>query len=117
MNPTLEKIKKKIVDPEISKIKNAVVGYVTAVYYQKRTCDIAYIDSDGARKVTKNISFPKDGDGLYTQSLKAGDRVELAYRNQSMHNMYISSVYKKNKKQSEMSILYGQDLPISTDLF
>ena len=117
MNPTLERIKKQIVDPEISKIKNAVVGYVAAVYYATRTCDIVYIDNDGARKTKKNVAFPKDGDGLFTQSLKPGDRVELAYRNQSMHNLYISAVYKKNKTTADMNIQYGQDLPFSTDLF
>lgn len=117
MNSTLEKIKKQIVDPEISKIRNAVVGYVAAVYYQTRTCDIVYIDTDGARKTKKNVVFPKDGDGLFTQSLKPGDRVELAYRNQSMQNLYISTVYKKNRKTSDLAISYGQDLPSSTDLF
>lgn len=117
MNPTLERIKKSIVDPEIAKMKNAVVGYVSAVYETNRTCDVFYIDNDGARKKVKGLPFPKDTDGLFGESLKSGDKVELAYRNQSMANMYISMVYKRNKSRNDLTIPYGQDLPISTDLF
>ena len=117
MNSTLEKIKKAIVDPEIQKLKNTVIGYVAAVYYESRTCDVFYIDNDGARKEKKGLAFPKDGDGVFTQSLKPGDRVELAYRNQSVNNMYISTVYKRNKSTRELTIPNGQDLPFSTDLF
>ena len=116
MNQTLENIKRKIVDPEVAKIKNGVVGYVTAVYYTKRTCDIFYIDNDGMKKKVKNMPFPKDTDGLFGESLKPGDKVELAYRNQTMTNMYISMVYKREKSKSELFVPFGQDLPISTDL-
>lgn len=117
MDQILENIKKKIVDPEIGKLKNAVLGIVVFVDYKKRICDVAFIDKDNSRKIKENIPFPKDGDGLFTQSLQAGDEVELSYRNQSMDNLYIATVYKRNKKKEDFWIPNGQDLPFSTDLF
>ena len=117
MNPTLKKIKENIVDPEIRNIRNTAIGYITAVYYEKRTCDVVYIDKDNANRVKKDIPFPKDGDGVFTQSLEAGDKVELAFRNQTRNAMYISSVYKKRQTRSDFALENGQDLPLSTDLF
>lgn len=70
MNPTLKKIKENIVDPEIRNIRNTAIGYITAVYYEKRTCDVVYIDKDNAKRVKKDIPFLKDGDGVFSQSLR-----------------------------------------------
>lgn len=117
MNPTLKKIKETVVDPEIRAIRNTAIGYITAVYYSSRTCDVVYVDKDNAKRSKNGLPFPKDGDGVFTQSLQSGDKVELAFRNQKKDNMYISTVYKRQQSRADLSLTQGQDLPLSTDLF
>ena len=46
MNPTLKKIKETVVDPEIRNLRNTTLGFVTAVYYENRTCDVTFVDRD-----------------------------------------------------------------------
>ena len=117
MNPTLKKIKEIVVDPEIRNLRNTTLGFVTAVYYENRTCDVTFVDRDNSKRTKLGLPFPKDGDGVFTQTLEAGDKVELAFRNQTKNSMYISTVYKRQKRQSDLFLKDGQDLPLSTDLF
>lgn len=117
MNSTLENIKRKIVDPEISKIKQTVVGFITAVYYKERRCDIVYFDTDGAQKKIKRLPLPEEGSGLFNQAIKSGDKVELSYRNRSDNNMFISKVYRRSDSVSDFGLTKGEHLPHSTDLF
>lgn len=117
MNPTLKKIKNQIVDPEIQALKHTVLGYVAAVYYEKRVCDVVYFDSDGAQRKIKFLKMPENGSGLFNQSLLVGDKVELSFRNKSNQNMYISKTYKSTAKESDFRVEKGQDLPNYTNLF
>lgn len=116
-NQILQNIKKSIVDPAIQEIKNAVIGYIVLVYYEERKVDVIFKDNDGAERIAKGINFPKDGDGVFSQSLESGDKVELAYRNRSTNNMYISQVYKRNQSKADFICEKGQDLPTYTSLF
>lgn len=117
MNPTLKKIKQTIVDPEIQSIKHNVVGYIAAVYYQERRCDAVYFDNDGSLKRVKRLRLPTEGDGLFKETLKAGDKVELAFRNKTSSNMFISRVYKQGERKSDFYLHDGQQLPRITQLF
>lgn len=117
MNPTLKKIKRQIVDPEISALKTTVLGHVAAVYYTSRRCDVVYFDNDGSEQKIKKIQMPKNGHGVFEQSLMPGDKVELSFRNKSNQNMFISKVYKTIQEREDFNVSKGQSLPGYTGLF
>ncbi len=117
LSPTLKKIQDQIVTPKLDSLRNAVMGTIAEVDYTNRTCTVVFIDKDSARRTKTGVAFPKDGDGVFTQALKAGDKVELSFRNQTVANMYISAVYKKNQSAADYTVTFGQTLPLSTELF
>ncbi|MGM0165027.1 hypothetical protein [Enterococcus sp. 4E1_DIV0656] len=116
-NSIQQNIKSKLIDPAISAVKHAVVGFVTVVYHDERKVDITYKDNDNILRTAKKISFPRYGDGIFSESLKAGDYVELAYRNQKKESMYIASVIKKAQNSYDFVFDKGKNLPTSTNLF
>ena len=118
MNPTLKKIQDSILDnPDIKYPKNSAKGYVSSVYYESRKCDIVYWAPDGTKMTRRMIEFPKDGDGVFHQSLKPGDIVELSFKGKTHEGIYISGVQKKNKSKKDFNTDKGQELPLSTYLF
>lgn len=116
MNSVAQNIKRKIVDPAISSIRHSAVGFVTVVYHDSRLVDVTYRDSSSKIRTAKNIPFPKYGDGVFSESLKAGDIVELGYRNQDKKNMYIVSVIKRDQAGADFICEKGSSLMLSTNL-
>lgn len=118
MNPTMNRLKEILLSsPEIKYQKNSVRGYVSAVYYDERRCDVAYWTPEGVQATKRKMHFPKDGDGLFNQSLKTGDIVELSYKGRSSDGLHITGVQKRNKSRRDFYTEKGQGLPISTNLF
>ena len=117
MNEIMRDIKRKIVDPEFQRLKLSVRGFVGAVYYEERVCDVIYFDTDGAQKKIKRIKMPESDGGVFSQTLQAGDKVELTYRNKSDVNLYISKVYRREASREDFKVENGQLMPLSTHLF
>ena len=117
MNGTLEKIKKTIVDPAIQNLRNTVVGHICSVDQQSRHCTLVFIDKDGSVRTKRNMALPPDGDGVFRKTIQPGDKVELAYRNQNIDSMYISTVYPKFASKNDFKLEKGQHLPQSTELW
>lgn len=103
--------------PELKYTNNSTRGYVTAVYYEQRRCDIVYWAPDGTKMTRKRVELPKDGDGVFHESLKPGDIVEVSFKGRTQEGMFISGVVKKNRSTKDFEADKGQDLPLSTDLF
>ena len=118
MNPTLKKIQNIILEnPDIKYPKNSAKGYIAAVYYEMRKCDVVYWAPDGTKMTKRKIDFPKDGDGVFHPSLKTGDIVEISFKGKTHEGIYISAVQKKNKNRNDFNTDKGQMLPLSTNLF
>lgn len=118
MNPTMKKIQDNILKtPDIKYPKNSAKGFVSAVYYNRRRCDVVYWAPDGTKMTRKLLEFPKDGDGIFHESLKVGDVVEISFKGKTHEGIYISGVQKKNKHTNDFKTDKGQSLPISTNLF
>ena len=117
MNDIQNSILKKIVNPAIKQVRNSVRGYVAVVYEDERKVDIYYKDHNNATRLAPMIDFPKHGDGVFSESLEAGDMVELTYRSQSQRELYISQVKKRHQGASDFYLNKGVSLPVSTDLF
>ena len=116
MNDILRNIQKQIVDPSIGRIKQSVKGYIAVVYPNEHKCDVHYFDDSGMKRRIKRLDLPEQDNGLYTDDPRAGDRVEISFRNQSDSAVYISRVFRRRNAQSD-AVTGGQDLPVSTDLF
>lgn len=118
MNPTLKKIQDSILrTPELRYPNNSARGYIAAVHYERRKCDVVYWAPDGTKMTRKNLDIPKDGDGVFHPSLQSGDIVEISFKGKTHEGIYISGVQKKDKSKKDFHTDKGQDLPISTNLF
>lgn len=113
-NPLIDTIMKKAVKPYFEGKAQVVEGYVAAIDYARRECDLVYFEPGAnVRRYRRGIAFPKDGDGVFHQSLKTGDRVEVGFRNASYQMPYIQHVYRESQTEEEMSIENGKTLPPS----
>lgn len=118
VNPTIKRLTQEILStPELKFQNNSSKGFISAVYYKRRKCDVVYWAPDGAQKTAKNINLPKDGDGIFRESLKPGDVVELSFKGKTQRNMFISGVQKRNKSENDFEAKKGQKVPLSTNLF
>lgn len=117
MNQLQANILKELVNPAIRKIKKTVVGYIAVVYLKERKIDVYYKDMDGATRLASKLDFPKYGDGVFTEGLKAGDIVELSYRNQAQNDVFVTQVIKRNQSEKDFSLTKGSKLPKSVDLY
>lgn len=116
-NEMLNKLSKKVSSQVKAEINSNVLGYITVVYYEKRKVDILYMQAGGGRRYIQDVEFPKGEDGVFTSSLETGDMVELSYRNNSPEDMFISSVYKKERNKEDMNCDKGFNLPRITNIF
>lgn len=117
-NPIIENIMNKAVRPLLQKQARTLEGVIVSVDYGKRTATIAFFDPVGnVRRIRRDVDFPKDGDGVFHQSLKNGDRVELSFRNQTYERPYISAVHRKGQTAQELDASAGRQLPGSMRLF
>ena len=103
-----QSIYSKVVAPSINRIQSTVDGYVTKVDYTKLICEVAYTDTDAHTiRIMSKVKLPKDGDGVFSQSVKNGDRVTVSFKNKSRESPYISTVYKGNHSEKIYYSPYG----------
>lgn len=107
-NPIHQSIYKNVMLPALNRIQGTVEGYVIQVDYMKLVCEVVYSDENNhTLRTMKNVALPKDGDGVFTQSVKNGDRVTISFKNKSKQSPFISTVYKGNHDENNYSSPYG----------
>ncbi|MEI4717379.1 MULTISPECIES: hypothetical protein [Bacillus cereus group] len=107
-SPIHQSIYSKVVVPSLNRLQGTIEGYVIQVDYTKLTCEVVYSDENShALRAMKNVSLPKDGDGVFTQGVKNGDRVSISFKNKSKESPYISTVYKANHSDENYLSPYG----------
>lgn len=98
----------KVVAPSLNRLQGTVEGYVIQVDYTKLMCEVVYSDEGShTMRTMKNVSLPKDGDGVFTQAVKNGDRVTISFKNKSKESPYISTVYKGNHNEQVYRSAFG----------
>lgn len=103
-----QSIYNKVVLPSLNRLQGTIEGYVIQVDYTKLKCEVVYSDENShALRTMKDVSLPKDGDGVFTQSVKNGDRVAISFRNKSKESPYISTIYKGDHSEKAYLSPYG----------
>lgn len=103
-----QSIYNKVVLPSLNRLQGTIEGYVIQVDYTSLTCEVVYSDENAhTLRTMKDVALPKDGDGVFTQSVKNGDRVTISFKNKSKESPYISTVYKGNHKEENYLSPYG----------
>lgn len=116
-NEVMKKLTQQISQSIVGDLNTTTSGTVIKVNYKFRKVDVTYDSQYGGRKIARDIPFPKGEDGVFTTSLEPGDMVELAYRNNSRDNMYITNVYRKEFSYDNLEVEKGNMMPRSTSLF
>jgi hypothetical protein len=112
MNQVQKAIYEKVIKPELSKIAHDVDGIVVGVKYYQQTIDVQWSESSsGAFRTAKNLSIPKEGGGIYRQTIKVGDRVRIAFRNSNLGYPYISMIYDPFSTKSDYYTKSGVGIP------
>lgn len=107
-SPIHDSIYQKVVLPSLNRLQGTVEGYVVQVDYTALTCEVVYSDENNhTLRTMKRVPLPKDGDGVFTQSVKNGDRVTISFKNKSWESPYISTVYKGDHDESNYKSPYG----------
>lgn len=103
-----QSIYKKVVIPSLNRLQGTIEGYVIQVDYTKLVCEVVYTDENAhALRTMKNVALPKDADGVFTQSVKNGDRVTISFKNKSKESPYISTIYKGDHSEEAYLSPYG----------
>lgn len=111
-NPLHKAIYEKIVLPELNKISYDADGIVVGVDYYQQVVDIQWTESSsGAFRTAKKVALPRDGDGIYRQTIKVGDKVRIAFRNGNHKYPYISMVYNQNSSKQNYYTKAGSGVP------
>lgn len=106
-NPIHDMIRREIVNPALDKISRESDGFITYVNYVEQTVDITWNDKSSAKLTAKNVSIPQDGNGIYRQAAKVGDRVKIGFINGNHLYPYISIIYKDGSKDSDYRATNG----------
>lgn len=106
-NPIHSIIMEQVVTPALNSITREAEGTITAVYYMQQTVDILWRDHQGAQYRSKNVPLPKDGDGIYKQSAKIGDRVKIGFVSGDHKHPFISILYKDNANKNDYRATNG----------
>ena len=108
-NKIHQTIYSKVVAPTLNKMQGTVEGYVIKVDYTKLKCEVAYTDTGSHTiRILEDVNLPKDGDGVFAQSVKNGDRVTVSFKNKSRQSPYISTIYKGNHNEDIYFSRYGK---------
>lgn len=94
--------------PSLNSIQGTVDGYVISVNYTDLNCEVVYMEegSHSFRRM-EGVRLPKDGDGVFSQSVKNGDKVTISFKNKSKDSPYVSTVYKGNQSRDNYKSPYG----------
>jgi len=105
----MKAIEEKVVAPALGKRQPTIDGYVLRVDYENQVADIVYFDQDSqVQRIKKDVSLPKDGDGIFRQAVKNGDRVTISFKNASRERPYISTIYRGDANAEDFSSPYGK---------
>lgn len=110
MERPIDIIYKNAVKPSIDQLFFDVEGMVIGVNYMKQTVDVWWSDRNGQSGEAKGVPLPKDGDGVYKQSVKIGDKVQLGFLNANNQNPFVTMIYtadsnSKNYKSKSGSVI------------
>lgn len=93
----------------MNRLQGTVDGYVIKVNYTKLTCEVVYREKGSHTvRTMNNVALPKDADGMFSQSVRNGDTVMIAFKNQSKESPYVSTVYKGDHAKSKYTSPYGR---------
>lgn len=107
-NPIHDAIYKDVIKPVLNKRQDTIEGYVIRIDYETQTADVAYYDAQNpVQRIKKNVSLPKDADGVFRQAVKNGDRVTISFKNGSLEMPYISVVYRGDASAEDYLSPYG----------
>lgn len=108
LNNPIHKAIYDIVKPEFKKLQGTIDGYVIRIDYEKQTAEVAYFDNDSqVQRVKKNVALPKDGDGVFREAVKNGDKVTISFKNSSRELPYISVVYRGDASSEDYTSPFG----------
>lgn len=107
MSNPIHDIIREVVKPVINSIAKECDGTVSAVDYIKQTVNIFWMNHEGGSFTSKNVPIPRDGNGVYAQSIKIGDRVKIGFVNGSHVSPYISIVYKNDSSEYDYQAKNG----------
>jgi len=103
-----QSIYNKVALPSLNRLQGTLEGYVLQVAYINLKCEVVYTDENSpTMRTMKNVSLPKDGDGVFTQSVKNGDKVTISFKNKSKESPYISTVYNDDHNEETYRSPYG----------
>jgi hypothetical protein len=111
-NPIHQAIYDKVVAPAMKAKTYDVEGIVIGCNYKDQTVDVFWRDpTSGVSHQKLGLPIPKDGDGIYRQSIKNSDRVRIAFRGGNQDEPYISVVHKGNMNKASLKSKYGGSIP------
>lgn len=111
-NPIHQTFYNKVVLPAMNTRASDVEGVVFASNYEDQTVDVYWQNPVTlAEKFAYNLPLPKDGDGIFRQAVKNGDKVKIAFRNGNYTDPYISVVEKSNGNKIDNYAKFGSSIP------
>lgn len=111
-NPIHQAIYENVVMPAMKTKTYDVEGMVVSCNYEEQTVDVYWKDpNSGVSRYSYGLPVPKDGDGIYRQSIKNSDRVRLAFRGGDHFKPYISVVHKSDNNKGSLRSRYGGGIP------
>lgn len=111
-NPIHKSIYQKVVVPSMNMKAQDVEGTVIACDYFAQTVDVYWKNPVSlAERYVYGMALPKDGDGIFRQSVRNGDKVRIAFRNGHYSDPYISVVEKSQGNQISFEARYGANIP------
>jgi hypothetical protein len=90
-----------VVKPSLDSITYEANGKIMSVNYHEQTLDVRWADRHGGVHTSLGLSMPQDGNGIFKQSPKIGQRVKLGFINGSDFNPYISIIYNNESTRRD----------------
>lgn len=100
-NPLHELIYDKVVKPALDKISHEAEGVVTKVNYMAQTVDVRWRDHLRVVYRAQSVPLPRDGDGVFRQSVEIGQRVKLGFQDGDHQNPFVSIIYSRTSSPSD----------------
>lgn len=111
-NPFAKEIFEKVVKPSINQLSFDTDGVITFVDYYRQLADIQWIDSRTQEVMSaKNVTIPRDGNGIYRQSLQVGDKIKVGFRQGDHAQPYIAMIYTSDSTKADFYSRGGAGIP------